>query len=73
MAKLKVEGPDPVVGAGLALFGIFVMGVGGATNSHVVFDGGMFVAVAGAVLFVLFVALSAMKQRSSQKNQPTGV
>lgn len=67
--KAAAEGPDPVTGAGLALFGIFLMGLGGATNSHVVFDGGMFVAVAGAVLFVLFVALSAMKQRAAQKTQ----
>lgn len=61
-------GPDPVTGAGLTLFGIFVMGIGGATNNHAVFDTGMFVAVAGAVLFVLFVALSAIKQKPQTKS-----
>jgi len=64
----SAEGPDPVIGAGLALFGIFAMGLGGARDSHVVFDTGMFVAVGGAVLFVLFVALSAMKLRAAAKS-----
>lgn len=62
----KAEGPDPVIGAGLALFGIFVMGLGGARDLHYVFNAGMFVAVGGAVTFVLFVALTAMKQRAAR-------
>jgi len=61
----RAEGPDPVIGAGLTLFGIFVMGLGGASNMHYVFDAGMFTAVGGAVVFVLFVALTAMKQRAA--------
>jgi hypothetical protein len=56
-------GPDPVIGAGIALFGIFLMGTGGARDAHYVFDVGVLIAVAGAATFVLFVALSAMKQR----------
>ncbi|HVK63396.1 MAG TPA: hypothetical protein VM694_02920 [Polyangium sp.] len=62
----KAEGPDPVIGAGLALFGIFVMGLGGARDLHYVFNAGMFIAVGGAVTFVLFVALTAMKQRAAR-------
>jgi hypothetical protein len=60
------EGPDPVIGAGIALFGIFVMGLAGARGLHYVFDAGVATAVAGAVIFVLFVALSAMKQRRAR-------
>jgi hypothetical protein len=56
-------GPDPVIGAGVTLLGIFVMGVGGARDAHYLFDFGVLVAVLGAATFVLFVALSAMKQR----------
>jgi hypothetical protein len=61
----RSEGPDPVIGAGLVLLGIFVMGLGGSRDWHYVFNAGTFVALAGAAVFVLFVALSAMKQRSS--------
>ncbi|WP_437765103.1 hypothetical protein WMF27_31735 [Sorangium sp. So ce281] len=56
-------GPDPVIGAGIALLGIFLMGVGGAQGAHYLFNFGVLVAVLGAVLFVLFVALTALKQR----------
>ncbi len=58
-------GPDPVIGAGIALLGIFLMGVGGAQNAHYLFNFGVLVAVLGAVLFVLFVAVTALKQRRS--------
>jgi len=61
------EGPDPAIGAGVTLLGIFVMGVGGAADAHYVFDAGMVVAVLGAMSFVLFVALSAMKQRQAEQ------
>jgi hypothetical protein len=56
-------GPDPVIGAGIALLGIFLMGVGGAQNAHYLFNFGVLVAVLGAVLFVLFVTVTALKQR----------
>ncbi len=62
------EGPDPVIGAGITLLGIFVMGTGGARDAHYVFDAGVVTAVLGAGVFVLSVALSAMKQRRSQKD-----
>jgi hypothetical protein len=61
------EGPDPVIGAGVTLLGIFLMGTGGARDAHYVFDVGVLVAVLGAVTFVLFVALSAMKQRRARQ------
>jgi hypothetical protein len=65
-ASKRAEGPDPVIGAGIALFGIFLMGLAGARGFHYVFDAGIATAVLGAVIFVLFVALSAMKQRSAR-------
>jgi len=71
LAARRSEGPDPVIGAGIALFGIFVMGLAGARNMHFVFDAGMATAVAGAAIFVLFVALSAMKQRRAESAPPS--
>lgn len=59
------KGPDPVIGAGLTLLGIFIMGVAGAANAHYAFNVGTLVACVGAVAFVLFVALSALKQRKA--------
>lgn len=75
LARLQVEGeplpsgqgPDPVIGAGVTLTGIFVMAVGGSRDLHYVFDVGVLVAVLGAGIFVLFVALSAMKMRKVEK------
>ncbi|MEO7329218.1 MAG: hypothetical protein ABI193_11610 [Minicystis sp.] len=64
------QGPDPVIGAGLALFGIFLMGTGGARDAHYVFDVGVLVAVVGAAIFVLCVALSAMRQRKVELASP---
>ena len=57
------ERPDPAIGAGIALLGIFLMGTGGARDAHFVFDAGVATAVIGAATFVLSVALSAMRQR----------
>lgn len=71
-AQASSEGPDPVIGAGLVLFGIFVMGLGGSRDWHYVFNAGTFVAIIGAAVFVLFVALSAMKQRSSDQANHQG-
>jgi hypothetical protein len=59
----KDVGPDPVIGAGVTLLGIFLMGVGGAWDAHYLFDFGVLTAVTGAVLFVLFVTVTALKQR----------
>ena len=60
------EGPDPAIGAGIALLGIFVMGTGGARDAHFVFDAGAALAVIGAATFVGSVALSALKQRQAK-------
>ena len=57
------QGPDPVIGAGIALLGMLMMGTGGARDAHYVFDVGVLVAVLGAFIYVISVALSAMKQR----------
>jgi hypothetical protein len=64
------QGPDPVIGAGITLLGIFLMGTGGARDAHYVFDVGVLVAVLGAGTFVISVALSAMKQRRAQLATP---
>jgi hypothetical protein len=56
-------GPDPVVGAGITLFGILMMGIFGAADAHYAFDFAVLIAVAGAGMFVVSVALSALKQR----------
>jgi energy-converting hydrogenase Eha subunit A len=67
--KPSQNGPDPVIGAGLTLAGIFIMGVAGAANAHYAFNVGTLVACVGAVVFVLFVALSALKQRKAAANR----
>ncbi len=61
------RGPDPVVGAGITLFGIFLMGTGGASDAHYVFDFGVLVALVGAVTFVVCVTLSALRQRRARE------
>lgn len=63
------EGPDPVIGAGITLSGIFLMAAGGARDAHYVFDVGVLIAVLGAGVFVSFVALSALKQRRAEKGE----
>jgi energy-converting hydrogenase Eha subunit A len=65
--RRAAEGPDPVIGAGITLLGIFIMGTGGARDAHYVFDLGVLTGVLGAATFVLCVALSAMKQRQAEK------
>jgi Flp pilus assembly protein protease CpaA len=54
-----------VIGAGVTLLGIFLMGVGGAWDAHYLFNFGVLTAVTGAILFVLFVTLTALRQRRS--------
>ena len=66
----KDVGPDPVIGAGVTLLGIFLMGVGGGGDMHYLFNAGVLTAVAGAVLFVLFVTLTALRQRARDEQQP---
>lgn len=50
-----------MIGAGITFLGIFLMGTGGATTAHYVFDVGVLVALIGAATFVLFVTLSALR------------
>lgn len=62
-------GPDPAVGAGIALIGIFLMGMGGASDIRYVYDFGFLVAIIGAALFVSFATVSAMKQRREHEEE----
>jgi hypothetical protein len=58
-------GFDPVVGAGVSLLGLVLMGAGGVRAHGYVFHAGMVVAVSGAALCVLLLALSALRQRAA--------
>jgi len=55
-------GPDPVWGVGIFVVGLFVMAIGGAMTWHHVFNVGEGVLMLGAVVFLLFVAISSQKQ-----------
>ncbi|AKT43021.1 hypothetical protein [Chondromyces crocatus] len=63
------QGPDPVIGAGVTLLGIFLMGIGGAGDMHYFFNVGTLVAVTGAILFVLFVTWTALRQRPPERTK----
>lgn len=56
------RGPDPVWGVGLFAIGLLVMATGGAMTWHYVFNVGEAVLLLGAVVFLLFVAISSQKQ-----------
>ena len=72
VARPTKEGPDPVIGAGITLLGIFLMGTGGAGDAHYVFDAGVALGLLGAGIFVLSVALSVMKQDAAPHAEPRG-
>jgi uncharacterized membrane protein YgdD (TMEM256/DUF423 family) len=65
--KRTSPGPDPAVGASIALLGIFAMGVTGAATQHYLFNLSTGVAILGAVLFVGAVTITALRQRRDQK------
>lgn len=67
--EIENAGPDPVIGAGIALLGIFLMGVGGARDAHFLFNAGVGIAVIGAIVFVLFVTVSALKLRRAHAGE----
>jgi energy-converting hydrogenase Eha subunit A len=70
-APLAATGPDPVIGAGITFLGIFLMGTGGASDTHYLFDVGVLVALVGAATFVLFVTLSALRMsRGTRPPEP---
>jgi hypothetical protein len=58
-------GPDPVLGVGLVILGVFIMGVAGAATAHYIFNLGTLIAIVGAVIFVAFVTLSTYRQTRS--------
>ncbi|MBK6519079.1 MAG: hypothetical protein IPM79_38700 [Polyangiaceae bacterium] len=57
------DAPDPVVGIGLVILGVLVMGIAGASTLHYVFNIGTAIAIVGAIVFVVSVALSSLKDR----------
>lgn len=63
-SEARAESFDPAVGAAGSLLGLVLMGAGGARVSHHVFHVGMAIAVGGAALCVLLLALSALSQRA---------
>ena len=58
-------GPDPVLGVGLVILGVFIMGVAGAATAHYIFNLGTLIAIVGALLFVAFVTFSTFRQSRS--------
>jgi len=60
----KKRGPDPVVGIGLVILGVLVMGIGGAATFHYVFNIGTAIAIVGALVFLVSVVLSSLRDRS---------
>lgn len=59
----RSDAPDPVIGIGLVILGVLVMGVAGASTLHYVFNVGTAIAIVGAIVFVVSVALSSLKDR----------
>jgi hypothetical protein len=57
---------DPAVGVGLVILGVLVMGVSGAATWHYAFNAGTGIAILGAILFVLSVTLSTLRDKSSE-------
>jgi len=59
----KGPGPDPVVGVGLVILGVLIMGIAGAATLHYVFNIGTAIAIVGAIVFLVSVALSSLRQK----------
>jgi len=57
------EAPDPVIGIGLVILGVLVMGVAGAATLHYLFNIGTAIAIVGAIVFIVCVAMSSLKDR----------
>jgi uncharacterized membrane protein HdeD (DUF308 family) len=66
-SKQRGPGPDPVVGIALVIFGVLIMGIGGAATAHYLFNVGTVLAVVGAMLFVAFVTLSTLRDKRMQR------
>ena len=65
--------PDPVVGVGMVIVGVLVMGVGGAATWHYVFNVGTLVAIVGALVFVINVTISTLRDDKSEPGASTTV
>lgn len=59
----KGPGPDPVVGVGLVILGVLIMGIAGAATLHYVFNIGTAIAIVGAIVFLVSVVLSSLRQK----------
>lgn len=57
------DAPDPVIGIGLVILGVLVMGVAGAATLHYVFNIGTAIAIVGAIVFLVCVAMSSLSER----------
>ncbi|NUP09522.1 MAG: hypothetical protein HOW73_26050 [Polyangiaceae bacterium] len=57
------DAPDPVIGIGLVILGVLVMGIAGAATLHYVFNIGTAIAIVGAIVFLVCVAMSSLKER----------
>jgi hypothetical protein len=55
-------GPDPVWGLGLFIVGLLIMGTGGAMTWHYTFNVGEGILLLGVVVFLTFVARTALLQ-----------
>ncbi|HTJ84175.1 MAG TPA: hypothetical protein VL400_20790 [Polyangiaceae bacterium] len=62
-SRRRLLAPDPVVGVGLVIFGVFVMGVAGAATWHYAFNVGTLFAILGALWFVVSVTLSTIASK----------
>ncbi|MFO0550843.1 MAG: hypothetical protein U0271_20810 [Polyangiaceae bacterium] len=60
-------GLDPVIGLGLIILGVLVMGIAGASTQHYLFNAGTAIALLGAMIFVVAVALSALRETLAEK------
>lgn len=56
-------GPDPVVGVGLVILGVLIMGIAGAATLHYAFNVGTAIAIVGAIVFLVSVVLSSLRQK----------
>jgi drug/metabolite transporter (DMT)-like permease len=62
---------DPIRGAGVAILGVVLMGTGGAVDSHLLFDIGIVVAIAGGLAFGALITLTARRLRKAERAAPT--
>ena len=65
------RGLDPVWGIGIGIVGLLVMGIGGATTEHYLFNMGEAAMSLGATLFLAAVVLSWNRRRRLKDAEST--